>query len=190
MLNRVFVLSLLVFVTFSLQAQENKLVGDTVKVKKEKEHSPMLASTLSAVLPGAGQVYNHKIWKVPIVYAGLGAGAYFFTKNYSNYLVYRQAYVQRQAYTAYPDQYVEDQFYGVMSDIELKSRVADAHRYFELAIVGTLAFYVLNIVDASVDAHLFNFDVSDDLSFNIVPVIDPMSNNNSFYKGVGVNIKF
>jgi hypothetical protein len=148
-----------------------------------ENHSPVIASALSAIVPGAGQVYNRKYWKLPIVYAGLGVGYYFFSQNYTQYKAYKEAYIDRQ-HDILGDDFSE------ISDAELESRVASTHKNYELAIVGTLVVYVLNIVDASVDAHLFYFDISDDLSMNIQPTISPMLFSNRTSAGLSLTFNF
>lgn len=115
-----------------------------------KTHSPKKATILSAILPGAGQVYNKKWWKVPIVYLGLGASAYFFDVNQFNFNGYKELYIE-----------TEDDFYLV----ELERY----RRWRDISAIAFVAVYGLQIIDANVDAHLFHFDVSDDLSFNWAP---------------------
>ena len=129
---------------------------------KLKEHSPHKASVYSAIIPGAGQVYNKKYWKVPIVYAALGSTAYFTYDNGQKYKQYRDAFLLRQDGET-------DEYDGIYSDSQLITIMEYYERNKELSIIMTLAVYILNIVDASVDAHLFDFDVSEDLSLNTTP---------------------
>ncbi len=134
-------------------------IDDTVTVV----HSPKKAAIMSACLPGLGQVYNRKYWKVPVVYAGLGASVYAISFNRSKYLDYRQAYISRTD----GDPATTDPFEGYYSE----SNLLDLRNYYrhnlELSVIITSFIYILNIVDASVDAHLFDFDISDDLSFSL-----------------------
>ncbi len=128
-------------------------------------HSPRKASILSAVLPGAGQVYNRKYWKVPIVIGGLGASYYFIRENNSQYQRYKDAYI---ALTD-NDPATVDEFGGRYSAQNVLN-VADTYRRWrDLSYIAIGMVYVLNIVDASVDAHFVRFDVGRDLSMELSP---------------------
>ncbi len=116
---------------------------------------------MSALLPGLGQAYNKKYWKIPILYAG--AGVLIYSINFANkkYSTYRTAYKLRvngdTSATNFP-QYSEDNLL-LLRDYYRRNR--------DLSVIISAFVYILNIVDASVDAHLFFFDVSDKLSFTI-----------------------
>jgi hypothetical protein len=116
------------------------------------------------VLPGAGQVYNRKVWKVPIIYAGLGAFGYVFYVNNGDYYNYRRAL--READTGNGFAVVDGQSYSTRQLLEQKKAYGKQR---DLGAIGMVAFYLLNIIDANVDAHLRTFDVSDDLSLKISP---------------------
>ncbi|MBK9175948.1 MAG: hypothetical protein IPM46_06325 [Flavobacteriales bacterium] len=128
-------------------------------------HSPRKASILSAVLPGAGQVYNRKYWKVPIVLGGLGASVYFIRDNNQNYQRYKDAYIA----LVDGDPNTIDEFEGRFSSQNVLN-VADTYRRWrDLSYIACGLVYVLNIVDASVDAHFVRFDVSPELSLELSP---------------------
>ncbi|MBK8500399.1 MAG: hypothetical protein IPL52_16660 [Flavobacteriales bacterium] len=128
-------------------------------------HSPRKASILSAVLPGAGQVYNRKYWKVPIVIGGLGVSYAFIRENNSQYQRYKDAYL---ALTD-NDPGTVDEFEGRFSAQSVLN-VADTYRKWrDLSYIAIGAVYILNIVDASVDAHFVRFDVGRDLGLNVGP---------------------
>nr|WP_317630858.1 DUF5683 domain-containing protein [uncultured Flavobacterium sp.] len=122
--------------------------------------APAKAAFYSAVLPGLGQAYNKKYWKIPIVYAGMATSVYFAVTNNNKYKDFRDEYKRRLNGTANPN----DPYYGVISD----RRIIDAQRYHQrnrdLSIVITGLIYIINIVDANVDAHLMQFNVDDNLS--------------------------
>jgi len=141
------------FVTISLKGQ-----SDTTKYKPA--HSPTLASVMSAVLPGAGQVYNKKYWKVPIIYGIGGYLAYSVYYNNKQYLRFKKNY---SALTD-DDPNTVDEFNGEVPAEQLKYAKDQHRRQRDLAFMGLSLLYVLNIVDASVDAHLYDFDISDELS--------------------------
>ena len=129
------------------------------------DHSPRKATILSAVLPGAGQVYNHKYWKVPIVLGGLGVSYYFIRENNSQYQRYKDAYIA----IIDGDPGTVDEFNGAYSAQSVLN-VADTYRRWrDLSYIAFGAVYILNIVDASVDAHFVRFDVGTDLSLQVAP---------------------
>lgn len=141
-------------------------IPDSLLVKK---HSPKKAALFSAVLPGAGQIYNKKYWKLPIVYgAGLGM-VYLLVNNYRNYETYRETYISRVD----TNSNATDHF-PFMSNSGVQSEIERYQKNYELAAIGVVLVYVLQIVDATVDAHLYTFDVSDDLSMSVKPKV--MSN--------------
>ncbi|RMG78311.1 MAG: hypothetical protein D6707_10040 [Bacteroidetes bacterium] len=159
-LKIVFFSFLFFFFFFNIQAQ------DTLKVKDTLSHSPKKAMILSAIVPGAGQVYNKKIWKVPVIYAGIGTGVYFYSFNRKEYLRNKNAYLQRLNGEA--DEFSSLENYK--SDAQLIADTETYRKFMEISVIAIAAVYALNILDAGVDAHLFYFDVSDDLSLHITPV--------------------
>ena len=137
-----------------------------------KEHSAKRAAIMSAILPGAGQVYNGKWWKVPIIYAGFGAVGYLAYDNHSNYKTYLTAYKIKTGNleegvtpTEYELALAEHYQAG-----QLQSYKESYRRDFELYCIIMAAWYGLNIVDAIVDGHLYTYDIGDDLSFHVDPV--------------------
>jgi len=143
------------------------------------------ASLMSALLPGLGQVYNRKYWKVPIIYAAIGGIGYFalgFQNDYQKYhneLLYR--YANNLQINSYPD-YTNDNL------ITLKNQ---SKKYRDMCFIGMGIFYVLNIIDANVDAHLKKFDVSDNLSLNISPKSFYCANSTfGVAGGVGLTLSF
>lgn len=139
-------------------------------VKKDTafhKHSPKKATLLSTFLPGAGQFYNKKYWKMPVIYVAGGAAIYgivFYSKEYNNF---RQAYKDRLA-TGFND----DPYYNQFQTPTLQS-YRDYYRYYrDLSYIALGAVYVLQIVDAAVDAHFFDFKITDDLSLNVQPLMN------------------
>lgn len=142
---------------FSQEMKEVLVVKDTLKLKEIDPLRPTKAAFYSAILPGLGQAYNKKYWKIPIVYGAIGTSMYFYLDNNKKYHSYRDAYKRRLA------GFNDDQ-YQYLDD----SRLIQAQRFYQrnrdLSLLVTLGFYVLNIVDANVDAHLIQFNVNDKLS--------------------------
>lgn len=132
------------------------------KSESPKIHSAHKASVLSTIIPGAGQVYNKKYWKVPIIYASLATSIYFINENQNKYTTYKNAYLQRLngEVDDYSELYNNSQLITIMDYYE---------RNRDVSYIITAAIYLLNIVDASVDAHLLDFDVSDELNLSYAP---------------------
>ena len=128
--------------------------------KIQKDKSPKKAAIYSAVIPGAGQIYTKKSWKVPIIYGGLVTSAYFINDNNNQYKEYRDA-----ALLSYETG--EDQLGYTYSELIILKDHYKRNR--EISYFSFVGVYILNIIDASVNAHLFHFDVSDDISLNIRP---------------------
>ena len=167
----------------NLSAQKPKIIAaDTLHIETVKEHSPKKASIMSAILPGLGQGYNEKYWKIPVVYATIGTSLYFALSAQKNYTNYKTAYVNRI------DGGVKDPNYTNISDENMLSSIDFYKRNRDLSYIFMGLFYVLNIVDASVDAHLFTFPKNDNLSFNIQPTLQ-YTQNNKLAKGISLVIK-
>lgn len=127
--------------------------------------SPRKALILSAVLPGAGQAYNRRYWKIPLIYIGAGILGYNIQNFYGDYTLWRNAFIAKQKYGIYILD--EEQFPRLrFDDLETMRRNRNQlRRYFELNIILSGVLYALNIVDANVDAHLRGFQLGkDDLS--------------------------
>jgi len=124
---------------------------------------PGKALGLSLLLPGAGQVYNRSAWKVPIVYAGLGTMAYFIYFNSTEFKRYDRALRERVDHPADP----QDEFVGILSDAGINSYRKYYDKNLQLSYIGLAFVYLLNGVEAFVDAHLKEFDISTDLSLQI-----------------------
>ncbi len=145
------------------------LTGKETPVYSVKKKKTGRAALFSAILPGAGQVYNGKYWKVPIVYSALGTAAFLFQFNNKQYHRFLTGYQQRIDTTLAETIFSEDIATDVLEQYKNSTR-----RNRDLSVVIFLAVYGLNIIDATVDAELSDFDVSDDLSLKISPEIIPL----------------
>ncbi len=184
-----FVVLLSIFVCFNLSifAQTDtvkKIEEDTAKVKLDKSKNPTIALTLSAILPGSGQVYNNKYYKLPIIYGGFAAIAYYFRKANWAYRAYRNDILLMQN-DSIPES-LKFPTTGIDNIEELAQEYNKARRKRDLFFLGGIVLWTLNIVDAYVDAELSNFDVSEDLSLNI----NPYYNNFSQYPAYGITFQF
>lgn len=119
--------------------------------------APSRAAFYSAVIPGLGQAYNKKYWKIPIVYAGIGTSIFFYINRDKEYQRFRDAYKRRLA------GFTDDEFQGVADETLIRAQRRE-QRNKDVSIAVAVGFYLLNIVDANVDAHLKQFNVSEDLS--------------------------
>ncbi len=138
--------------------------ADTLLIKK---HSPKKAAWMSAALPGLGQIYNRKYWKLPIIYVGFGVIGYLGYNYYTKFNHYKSSYMVRKGL----DPNKTDYYPEISNPDLLYSNFSYYRRNFELTCIFGSLFYVLNIIDASVDAHLYKFDISEDLSLRIEPDI-------------------
>jgi len=126
--------------------------------------SPRKAAILSSALPGLGQIYNKKYWKVPIIYAGLFTSAYYINDNNIQYKRYKNAYLKRLDNN--PN---NDDFVGKYSSGDLLILKDFYRRNREISILCFIGTYIINVLDASVDSHLFDYDISEDISLQIKP---------------------
>lgn len=173
------ILSVLLFPIFTVaqdnenrsrsQLGENIVVQDTVTRPPIDPLSPSRAAFYSAILPGLGQAYNKKYWKIPIVYAALGTGIYFYLDNNKEYKRYRDAFKSRLA------GFETDEFWGTdidgvplatpnISSEALKRAQKTLDRNREISLLITIGIYALNIIDANVDAHLLQYNVDENLA--------------------------
>ncbi|MCB0761559.1 MAG: hypothetical protein KDC12_08560 [Flavobacteriales bacterium] len=148
------------------QLTEATVAVDTVGTG-ENWHSPRKATIMSAVLPGLGQAYNKKYWKIPVVYAAMGVTTYFVVDNHRQFKYYKEnliAALDTDTTTINVTPYTSSQ---------LNTLQDTYRRWRDLSVIILSVEYILNIIDANVDAHLYHFDVSDDLSMCIQPYIHP-----------------
>lgn len=144
----------------------------SIDTTKYKEHSPHRATIYSLILPGLGQVYNKKYWKIPIIYAGFGVFAYFITFNSREYNAWNEAYIFALENPDGGVPPINDYYerYGYDPNI-LKSQKDYYRRNRDLTYILASLWYLLNVADAAVDAHLMTWNVDDDLSIRVEPEI-------------------
>lgn len=196
MLNKfVITLALLLVCCFTSLAQEDKKPDgkkestETLNVEAgtviREPIDPLLparAAFYSAVLPGLGHAYLKQYWKIPVVYAGLGVGVYFYLNNNKEYNRYRDAYKRRLA------GFEDDEFFGSINDDGLREAQKTLRRNKELSLLITVGIYALNIIWANVDAHLLQYNVDDNLSFKPHYKINEFDNTGDL--GLTINYKF
>ncbi|MBO9701350.1 MAG: hypothetical protein J7604_14165 [Sporocytophaga sp.] len=179
------------FNTMGATAQDDTLSQAPVKKSKPKHnYRPGRAALLSTVLPGAGQFYNRRYWKPPILYAGAAALIYWINFNSTEYNKFNTAYASRVAFRATDTTNALTQVgtpYEDFSDNELRVTRDAYRRDLEFSIIISTAVYALNIVDAYVDAHLRQFDINEDISLSVHPLL--YSYNYSQFAG-GIKLNF
>jgi Family of unknown function (DUF5683) len=151
-------------------------------------HSPLRATIYSAILPGAGQVYNgnkkngsvfKKYWKVPVVYAGIATCVYYIDWNTKFYRYHKQQYIYE----------IDDDISTTSIPVERGNLFwMERHRkWMEVSYFSLVGVYLLQILEANIDAHLFYFDVGNDLSLELHPAIIPAGR---MHPGIGLNMRF
>ena len=167
------------------QAQDYPLKESEVQ---PKPHSVGKAAIYSAVLPGLGQAYNKKYWKIPIIYAGFGAFTYFIITNNQEYVMFKEAYLYVANGETYP---IDNKYVLKYNQTQLKEAMEYYRRNRDLSIILGGLWYTLNILEAYVDAHFFDYDISEDLGMKVSPaaVSYPLSPLQAA-PGIKVSFKF
>ena len=151
-------------------------IGDAaVSYKTNDVSSVKKATTLACIFPGAGQIYNRSYWKVPFVVGGFASMIYCIDWNNRGFQRFKKAYNLLADYEQHPENYPNgptDEFRGRYSADFIKNLRDNYRRNRDLCIILSGALYVLQIIDAHVDAHLKDYDISDDLSMNLEPLVD------------------
>jgi len=160
--QKIFLFLLVLFYSWNSFSQEevSLVAKDTVKNNRIDPLAPSKAAFYSAILPGLGQAHNKKYWKIPLVYIGLGVSIYSYTWNNKEYHKYRDEYKKRLDGTFDPNH----PLYGKLDEARLISAQKFHQKNRDLSALITGLIYILNIVDANVDAHLMQFNINDSLS--------------------------
>ncbi len=184
------------------------LDGDSSRVSKKRSATdvpdriarfkpePYRATWLAVVLPGAGQIYNRKYWKLPIVYGGIMGCLYAYNWNNQMYSDYRQAFLDimdadpnsKSYETFFPSGYDFQKNEEYLKEL-FKKRKDRYRRWRDLSVFACIGVYLVSIVDAYVDAHLSSFDISEDINLSIQPDVQPSVTKGNYY-GLNCNISF
>ena len=160
--------------------------SDTLIIDTLPQHSPTKATLLSLAVPGLGQAYNKKYWKIPVVFAMIGTPLYFALERRDLYNEYKSAYVARVD----DDSTTIDTKFIRLNDANLLRNIDNQRKNRDLLFVLTGVAYVLNVVDAAVDAHLYYFEVSDDLSARLKPSFQYSAPDQLIIPSVTLSLKF
>lgn len=167
---------------------EKIIISKNIVVVDDESINPLAPATAafySAVLPGLGQAYNKKYWKIPIVYAALGTSTYAYIYNNEQYNRYRDAFKLEES--GKPHEFDSDSDNPISQEGLMRAQT----RYKEdrdLSLIITFGIYVLQIVEASVNAHLLQMNTFDNISFNPNLIIDPITNK--VVGGFSISYKF
>ena len=176
-----------------------EIVHITIPDPSEKFQSPHRASMYASIIPGLGQFYNKKYWKIPILFGGIGGVAYAISFNSERYNYYRGAYrdfiIRDPANKSYLEiiqgtPITEERIYGDAQQWfrdYLNNSKNRFKRYRDISYAGMVFVYMISIIDASIDAHFYYFDMSDDLSFMIEPAYFHL--NGDIGGAFGINLK-
>ena len=171
---------LILFLSSNLFSQKDSTNVEKTKSKEKlfvqegiyKPLAPAKAAFYSAILPGMGQIYNRKYWKAPIVWGALAAPTYFYLTNNSEYKRFRTAYKLRKS--GFQDEFTDDLGNVEVSLETLETAQEQLRENRDLSLMWGVILYVLQIVEASVNAHLLQFNTDDNLSFRPTFVQDPI----------------
>jgi len=186
--NLLFIITALLLFSSSAFAQDDeekvRVVVDSTLLKPYTIDAlaPARAAFYSAIVPGLGQVYNKKYWKLPLVYGGMGAGIYFYSWNNTKYHEYRDAY---------KDLLAGKPLTGKLAGLDGTRLIAAQkfqRRNRDLSMFVTIGFYALNIIDANVDAHLKQFNVNENLT--LVPSVQQSEVDYKYNMGFSLRYQF
>ncbi|MGY0407142.1 MAG: DUF5683 domain-containing protein [Polaribacter sp.] len=177
--------TIILFLTLSIFSLNLFSQKDTTKVKGVKGTgklfvqegvykplAPAKAAFYSAIFPGLGQIYNRKYWKAPIVWGALAIPTYFYLKNNSDYKRYRTAYKLRKS--GLKDEFIGDNGVATVSLETLERAQKQLRENRDMSLLSGIILYVLQIVEASVNAHLLQFNTDDNLSFRPSLLMNPI----------------
>ena len=187
-----FLVSLLFLLVFLYPSVRIHAQTDTTFVElpdsvREKEHSPTRATLMSTFLPGLGQLYNKKYWKIPVIYAGFAIMGYFIIFNANEYATFKYAYIESSNGTTNGNY---SNLVNKYTPAELLSSREYYRRNLEISCLITLVWYGLNILDATVDAHLYTFNISDKLTMKVEPDMQLTGFNYKPAAGVKLSLHF
>jgi hypothetical protein len=182
---------------FFSQADSLLVVEATPKpLPYDSVHSPKTATIMAAILPSAGHIYNHfkrlphhknKLWwKLPIIYGGIGGGIYLTGFNHGEFKAFKQERINRLN----PDyDYLTGDF-SLYSTGQLAEIQEQYRKWRDMSVIATLGFYLLQLIDANVEAHLMHFDTGNDLSWHFRPILYSNYFSRQSYAGLSVRLMF
>ena len=189
MFKRLFIIGILLAVASWVQAQNVKasvlVTPQAVTTVAKTDHNPT-KSLLLSIVPGGGQIYNGQAWKIPIIYAALGTVGYFAYNYYSDMRMFRKEYlaIGQSGICTLPG-------YEGISGYYVYNYYQSNNKNFQLFTIITVAVYGLNLLDAYVFGHLYDFNVNDDLTMRIAPSVAPdFGSRMGFAPSVNLSLTF
>lgn len=195
LLKKIILICLFFYGSFALFAQKDSLtsvikIDKKITKKKRKQQgvynplSPSKAAFYSAIFPGMGQIYNKKYWKAPIVWGALAIPVYYYQINNSDYKRFRRAYKLRK--NGLPDEFIVNGV-EIVSTETLETAQEQLRENRDFSLLSGIILYILQIVEASVNAHLIQFNTNDNLTFKPIVIPDPIQID---APSVGLTIKY
>jgi hypothetical protein len=181
---------------FSQDSLSTRLLGDTnaitIDTNRIRKHSPRVATKRSLILPGWGQAYNREYWKIPIVWGALGTAAGFWIHNNTWYKRTRFAFTlvvdtNTARYGEIHPKLISERTGKPLDAQSLQFYRNQFRKNRDYSLLYFFALWALNVADATVFAHLKEFDVSDDLSLRVMPDFDPVKKSTGF--SLSLNVK-
>ena len=169
----------------SIVRKQEKVIDTTFK---KGAFNPRIATKRSAILPGWGQIYNKKYWKLPLVYGALGATGYIYFLNIKTYRLLRLAYTYKVDVTQVNVGLIDPQFKNYSAEA-LRVNRNTYRQNIDYSVLFFIIFWGLNVVDATVDAQLKGFDVNDNLSFHFKPGYSPLANTSGISFALDIHSK-
>lgn len=169
--------------SLSAQQMEMRQPPEVKTVEVPKEHSANKALLLS-LIPGAGQIYNGQAWKVPVIYGAFAGMGYLIHYNYTRMAMFKDEYLYRVNHNDTPD--LAD--YASYPTSNIYSLYNSYNRDFQLMIIISVGIYALNLIDAYVFGHLYDFQIDDNLSLALTPAVVPTGLG--FQPMMGVTLRF
>ena len=195
----IFICSLFVCSNIFAQKPDPKKPGDSTRKRNtriflkpdpSKTYNPNIATYRSAIIPGWGQATNKKYWKIPVVYAALGTTTYIFFRNVKQYNEAKNAFLNAIDGNPANDSEIPQPYFSLKDQPDrIKTFRNQVRQNVDYTVLFFILFWGLNVVDATVDAHLKTFDVSDDLSLQIKPGYSQLANTHgiSIVLNIGKN---
>lgn len=176
------------FIIAILLVQKLSTAQDTIQPPQtQREHCPERATWYAIALPGLGQAYNRKFWKIPIVYAGFAGFGYNAYINRNEYLKFREAFLHVLNQDTIP---IDNPYVDRYNLQQLKQGRDFYRRNMEFGYILTAFWYILTVLDATVDAHLFDYDISEDLSLRASPAMLPNLSSRRYISGMTLTLRF
>jgi hypothetical protein len=190
MLRYLLLAALILTISSVTKAQDKAEDKAEHKKIKHLNSKPRKAAILSALVPGLGQIYNKQYWKAPIAWLGVGATGYLYYQNRTYFHAFKAQYQKLTSNPPTTSDTIINGYRTAHKSADQLAKERDSYRYYrDLDLLIGLGIYTLNIVDASVGAHLREFNINDDLSLKVKPLLYA-NINRQFTAGLTLTFRF